>query len=760
MVNLSHEVLSNAGWSAALALGAALAGLVFRQRPALIHGLWVLVLLKLVTPSLVHLTANRDAAQTLLEYVAPRLPAEIPSAAEVPRPTGEEVSVAPRAPVMRPASAPAGRLVRVEAISWPWRMTVFVLWLCGVAAWWSAVGLQVFRFRRLLRAARPAPDSLRDRAGRLATRLGLHHGPAVWLVPAVVPPMLWAPIGPPMLLLPEGLWNRLDEQQQDTVLAHELAHLRRRDHWVRWLEAVVLGFYWWYPVAWWARRKVEHAEEQCCDSWVLWAVPDAAEAYAEALVATAVFLSGPRTPWPVGATGVNRVHPLRRRLSMILRDPKTGLITRPAPRAALIVGSLSLLLLPAWARGRPPESARSHSAAQTSESASLRAGQKARSGEGASSIPEEQPAPGRRVIAAVPAQEQKVTVSQPLVREVSDYEDFAGRVEAARTIEIRARVGGVLVKVHPQAEGVIEKGSLLFEIDPRPYQAELDRADAAVKLSEVQLKSQSAALQRAKPLLASGAINHDEFDLLEVNRAQAEASLQAARATRELARLKLDFTKITAPARGKLSRSRLGEGELVVPDTSVLATIDSSDPMYVSFDIDERTFLRLSRKRREGHARSALESGLPVLVGLVDEEGFPRSGRVDSVGTRFDPDKGTLPCRAVVPNPDGLLLPGLFARIRLITGAPSKALLVAEAAVLSDEGRRYVFVVNDQGVIEQRPIRLGELHDDLRVVKEGLKEGEWVVVAGLNVVKAGMTVKPEQVAMPTRSSTLRNGSDH
>ncbi|MGO9582112.1 MAG: M56 family metallopeptidase [Acidimicrobiales bacterium] len=347
METLLHEVLSNAGWATALALGAALAVPLFRQRPALIHGLWVLVLLKLVTPSLVHLTPTRNAAQTTIEHAASRLPAQIPRAAAVSGQPFEKVPVPPEASATRPTEAQAEGHDRVGAKSWPWRMTAVVLWLGGVAAWWLAVGLQVFRFRRLLQAARPAPEALCARTARLAARLGLRHAPAVWLVPAGVPPMIWAPIVPPRMLLPEGLWERLDEQQQDTVLAHEMAHLRRRDHWVRRLEAVVLGLYWWDPVAWWARHQVEQAEEQCCDSWVLWALPEAAEAYAEALVATAVFLSGPRRPWPVGATGVGRVHPLRRRLSMILRDPAVGLMARPAPRAALIIGVLSLLLLPA-----------------------------------------------------------------------------------------------------------------------------------------------------------------------------------------------------------------------------------------------------------------------------------------------------------------------------------------------------------------------------------------------------------------------------
>jgi membrane fusion protein, multidrug efflux system len=228
---------------------------------------------------------------------------------------------------------------------------------------------------------------------------------------------------------------------------------------------------------------------------------------------------------------------------------------------------------------------------------------------------------------------------------------------------------------------------------------------------------------------------------------------------RDLARLRVDSTRITAPIRGNVSRPQISVGNLVVADTTVLATINTSDPMCVGFDIDERTVLRLGRESRE-KTRSSLEPGLPVLVGLADEQGLPRRGQVDSVDTRFDPASRTLHCLAVIPNADGLLLPGLFARVRLVTGPASKAVLVSEGAVLTDREERYLFVVNDRDVVERRTVRLGALHDDLRAVKEGLKEGEWVVVGGLEAMKAGMTVKPERVAMPTRTTMPRNDRDH
>ena len=748
---LLREVSSNVGWAAALALGAALAGKVFPQRPALVHGLWVLVLLKLVTPSLVHLTPKWDDGQTTIEHTAPQLPAELPRAAVLDKPA-DKVSVPAVASVTRPAEVQAVRRDHVSLRSWPWRMTAVVLWLGGVAAWWLAVGLQIYRFRQLLRAARPAPEALRARTGRLAARLGLRQGPTVWMVPAAVPPMIWAPIGTPRLLLPEGLWDRLDEQQQDAVLTHELAHLRRWDHWVRRLEAFVLGLYWWNPVAWWARRQVEQAEEQCCDSWVLWALPGTAEAYAEALVATAVFLSGPRQPWPVGATGVGRVPPLRRRLNMILRHPAIDPKTRPVPRAILLLGVVPLLLLPAWAPGIPPKSAQPAVAAQVSVSPSLSDRQQAKT-EGVRPIPEGEFGPQSRGKAAAPAVERKVAVSQPIVREVSDYEELPGRVAAARSIEIRARVGGTIVNVYYGAEHTVEKGSPLFGIDPRPYRIELDKAEAEVNRAEIQLRSRSAEVVQTKRLRQHNAVTHvtqEEVERLEAQRDEAQASLRVAQATRDLASLKLGFTKITAPIRGKLSRPRLAEGDLVAADTTVLATIESVDPMHVDFNVPESTVLMLARARRESQSRPSLVAGLPVGIRLADENGFPRRGHIDSVDARLDLNTGTLLCLR------GCLQPRRHpsawhvchrtaGRKRSLQGPAGHGRRRANRS----RDNKYLYVVSERGVVERRPVKLGVYHDDLRVVKEGLKADEWVVVDSLMRMKPGMTIKPEKIAMPT-----------
>jgi hypothetical protein len=242
---------------------------------------------------------------------------------------------------------------------------VLSLWLLGSLGWWALVGLRLGHFRRLLRAARPAPADVQDQARRLARRLGLRRCPGAWFVPAVVSPMLLALGRSPRLLLPVALWGRLTAEQRDTVLAHELAHVRRGDPWVRRLELIVLGLYWWHPVAWWARRALQEAEEQCCDAWVVWALPEAAPDYAAALVETAAFLSRAGSALPAGASGTGHVPLLKRRLIMILRGTPPRCLSRPAFWLVLGLGAVLLPLTPLGARPDPPAPAPAPSPAET-----------------------------------------------------------------------------------------------------------------------------------------------------------------------------------------------------------------------------------------------------------------------------------------------------------------------------------------------------------------------------------------------------------
>jgi RND family efflux transporter MFP subunit len=277
---------------------------------------------------------------------------------------------------------------------------------------------------------------------------------------------------------------------------------------------------------------------------------------------------------------------------------------------------------------------------------------------------------GATGLAADPPPE--VPVRQPLVREVTDYQDFTGRTEAVSQVELRARVSGFLDRVLFKDGADVKKGELLCEIDPRPYMAELQKAETRRAVEEAKLKRAEAEFKRAKALLPRQGISREDFDKIADDRAVAEAEVHAAMAECEAAKLNVAFTKVTAPISGRISRRLIDPGNVVRADETPLATIVSLDPMYVYFDVDERTALRMWRAAREGKAKAATE--LPVAMGLADEKGFPHRGKVDFADNRVDPKTGTLRMRAVLPNADGLLVPGLFVRVRLTTSEPHKAL--------------------------------------------------------------------------------------
>jgi RND family efflux transporter MFP subunit len=339
-----------------------------------------------------------------------------------------------------------------------------------------------------------------------------------------------------------------------------------------------------------------------------------------------------------------------------------------------------------------------------------------------------------------------VSVARPLVRKVTDYEQFTGRTEAVENVEIRARVTGYIDKVLFKDGAEVKKGDVLFVIDPRPYQAELNKAEAARALAEAHHRRVEIDYKRAVSMLPRRAIGQEEYDRIAGERTVAEAALGPARAFCDAARLDLLFTQVQAPIDGRIGRRLVDAGGLVRADRTPMATLVSTDPVYVYVDIDERTALHLLRDAGEGRRRGVL--GLPVSMGLADEKGFPHRGKIDFIDNRVDPAKGTLSMRAVFPNPDHLLLPGLFARIRLSVGEPHDALLVPQTAVVMDRGHAFVFVVNDRNVAQRRPVELGSHQDGLRVVKDGLGADDFVVVDDLGGLRPGTTVQPRQVKIP------------
>jgi beta-lactamase regulating signal transducer with metallopeptidase domain len=333
------------------------------RRPALAHTLWLLVLLKFLTPSLLPVLpawpVGWEPAPAEADPAATQGPQPLTADSAALRPAATQAGFEPRLestgqPTVTPLPELPGSTRQQDGTGWrtfSWHWAVAVGWLTGSLVWWSLAGWRIGRFRRLLGGAVPGPTVVQDQVRRLAERLGLSCCPGVWFVAAPVSPMLWALGGKPGLLLPAALWDRLSREQQDTLLGHELAHLRRGDHWVRRLELVVLGLYWWHPVAWWARRRLQEAEEQCCDAWVVWALPAAAVAYAEALLQTVAFLSAGRPALPATASGIGQAALLRRRLTMILRRGLSNNVSRRGRLAVLGLGAMLLPLLPTWAEG-------------------------------------------------------------------------------------------------------------------------------------------------------------------------------------------------------------------------------------------------------------------------------------------------------------------------------------------------------------------------------------------------------------------------
>jgi RND family efflux transporter MFP subunit len=351
----------------------------------------------------------------------------------------------------------------------------------------------------------------------------------------------------------------------------------------------------------------------------------------------------------------------------------------------------------------------------------------------------------------------EVLVSLPIVREVTDYADFPGRTEAVNAIEVRARVTGYLDKVNFKEGSDVKQGDLLFEIDPRPYQAELNRAEANVVQAQARFGRLDADYQRAQGLLPGQRISREEFDRIAGDRAEANAAIAVAKASRDLASLNLSYTKVEAPISGRISRRYIDPGNLVKADDTVLTSIVSLDPIYAYFDLDERSTLRAQRLIREGKVKWSPDAELPVFLGLADEEGFPQRGMINFTDNRVDPDTGTWRLRGLFANPDQTLSPGLFVRMHLPIGKAYEAILVSEQALGTDQGQKFVYVIDEAGKADYRRVQVGRLHDGLRVISNGLTRTEKVVVSGLQRVRPGIEVRPKMVDMPSgQESGVRN----
>ncbi|HET6777994.1 MAG TPA: efflux RND transporter periplasmic adaptor subunit [Gemmatimonadales bacterium] len=348
-----------------------------------------------------------------------------------------------------------------------------------------------------------------------------------------------------------------------------------------------------------------------------------------------------------------------------------------------------------------------------------------------------------------PPQLQAVTVAPVLQREVSEWDEFTGRLEAVDAVEIRPRVSGYITRVAFDEGKEVKKGEVLFEIDPRPYQAELARAEAELERARSAASLAASEVARAGKLVDAQAISREEYEGRTSAEAQGGATVRAAEAAVRTARLNLDWTRVRAPISGRVSNAMVTPGNLVEagpPAATLLTTVVSLDPMYVYFDSDEQTYLRYAGRAR-GHGGNWRDTRLPVYLGLANEEGFPHEGRLDFVDNQVDPNTGTIRTRAVFSNRSRALTPGLFARVKLVGTQKTKALLVRDAAIGTDQDRKFVLVVGPGDTLAYRPIVPGRLNDGLRIVNSGLQAGDRVVVNGLMRVRPGMQVAPTLTAM-------------
>ncbi len=356
-------------------------------------------------------------------------------------------------------------------------------------------------------------------------------------------------------------------------------------------------------------------------------------------------------------------------------------------------------------------------------------------------------APAASTAPAAPA----VTVAVPVQKRLKEWDVFVGRLASPSTVSLRARVSGYLDKVNIKDGAEVKEGELLFTIDPRVYQATVDRAQAELERAKTKLELAASEAKRAETLVATKAISAEDFEQRVNTRRGADAEVRSATAALELARLDLEFTQVRAPIAGRISDARVREGNFVIGGDSnnatILTTIVKVDPIHCFIEVDERSSLKYRELYRQGKRASALFGEVEAEMALSNEEGFPHKGVVDFVDNQIAPMTGTIRSRCVFPNKDGLMSPGYFARVRVPGSGEYDALLVRDVAIGSDQGRPFVYVVGADGVANYRSIVTGPIEDGLRVVKEGLKPGERVVVNGLMAVRNGAKVNATEEPM-------------
>jgi RND family efflux transporter MFP subunit len=352
----------------------------------------------------------------------------------------------------------------------------------------------------------------------------------------------------------------------------------------------------------------------------------------------------------------------------------------------------------------------------------------------------------------------KVVATSPVTNKVTDFQDFTGRLSAVYTVDIRARVSGYVDMVPFKEGDVVRKGDLLFFIDQRPYAADLNLAKANFKLSEADRNLQEKNKRRVEPLVESRAVSQEDYETTVATFEKSNATVDAMKANQERAQLYYNFATVKAPLNGRISRRFVDPGNLITANTTILTTLVTEDPVYAYFDVDERTYLNLvtgsAHTRSLSSEQSPLsthDSPLPVLMSLANEPpdvGFTHAGFIDFVDNQVVATTGTLRLRGSFPNPQRILKPGLFVRIRLPLGKPYDAIVIPEEAVLNDQGRKYVWVVNHKDEVEYRSVEPGQALKGLTVIKKGLSLKDRVMISGMQRVRQGAKVEVELQAPP------------
>lgn len=360
--------------------------------------------------------------------------------------------------------------------------------------------------------------------------------------------------------------------------------------------------------------------------------------------------------------------------------------------------------------------------------------------------------PGGPPAAATP----EVTVAKPIARRLKDWDEFTGRLTARERVEVYSRVSGYITKVSFKEGTEVKAGDLLFTIDPRPYQALVERAEAMLSQAKTAAELAGVEAKNAKALRQGQAISVEESERRIKSATGELAGVRGAEAALRTAKLDLEFTEIRAPISGRISDARVTEGNLVsggTQNTTLLTTIVELDPIYCEIEADERSVLKYREMHKQGERVSALFARIPAEMALINEEGWPHQGEVDFVDNQLNPATGTIRTRAVFPNADRLMAPGFFAKVRIPGGGEYEGLLIRDSAVGDDQGSSFVWVLDKEDKAVYRPITLGPLLDGLRVVRTGLKADERVIVLGLMSVRNGVKVNATLTDMLPAAAT-------